>query len=178
MGHPLCPSNRCRGPPLRPQSTRAWPSSLAAHRLVWTAVSAQHTLTGGVGGTLLTLRASDLLRFGQLHLDEGRWAGQQVVSAGWLDQAVRPIDLPTNDEAMSYGYLWWLMDLDRHDAYAASGAFGQAVVILPALRLVVVMACADDASPSMAGAQLLPLMLDVVIPHLSKFPAGAAPAAR
>jgi CubicO group peptidase (beta-lactamase class C family) len=156
-----------------PGSTPAWSPEFRRAGFAW-ATDRQGV---HVGGTLLKLTASDLLRFGQLHLDEGRWAEQQVVSAAWVVQAVRPIDLPTNDEALSYGYLWWLMDLDGNEAYAASGAFGQAVVIVPALRLVVAMASADDVSPSMDGAQLLPLISDVVIPHVPKGPARTAPTA-
>jgi CubicO group peptidase (beta-lactamase class C family) len=145
-----------------PGSTPAWSPEFRRAGFAW-ATDRQGV---HVGGTLLKLTPSDLLRFGQLHLDGGRWAGRQVVSTGWVEQAVRPIELPTHDEALSYGFLWWLMVLDGHDAYAASGAFGQAVVIVPALRMVVVMACADDVTAPMDGAQLLPLLTDVVIPGL------------
>jgi CubicO group peptidase (beta-lactamase class C family) len=119
-----------------------------------------------VGGAMLKLTASDLLRFGRLHLDEGRWDGQQVVSADWVEEAVEPVDVPTGDEALSYGYLWWLMELDGHDAYTAIGAYGQAVVIVPDLRMVVVMAAADDVRTPMDAAKLLPIITDVVIPRL------------
>ncbi len=121
-----------------------------------------------VGGALLKLTATDLLRFGQLHLDEGRWNGRQVVPADWVAEAVRPIDVPTNAADLSYGYLWWLTELDGHDAYAASGAFGQAVVVVPDLRLVVVMACADDAPATMDGGHVAPFITDVVLPWIEE----------
>ena len=119
-----------------------------------------------VGGLTLKLTARDLLRFGQLHLDGGRWDGRQLVPAAWVEQAVRPAALPTGDEALGYGYLWWLVELDGHDAFAAVGAFGQAVVVAPDLRLVVVMTAADDVRPPMQGVQLLPYITEVVLPLL------------
>jgi CubicO group peptidase (beta-lactamase class C family) len=115
---------------------------------------------------MLKLTASDLLRFGQLHLAGGRWDGRQVLPAGWVEEAVEPVHVPTSDEALSYGYLWWLMELGGHDAYAAIGAYGQAVVVVPDLRTVVVMAAADDVRTPMDAAKLLPIITDVVIPRL------------
>ena len=119
-----------------------------------------------VGGLTLKLTATDLLRFGQLHLDGGRWRGEQLVPAAWVDEAVRPAALPTGDEALGYGYLWWLMELDGHDAFAATGAFGQAVVVVPDRRLVAVMTAADDARMTVQGVQLVPYLTEVVLPLL------------
>ena len=119
-----------------------------------------------VGGLTLKLTASDLLRFGRLHLDGGRWDGEQLVPAAWVEEAVRPAEQPTGDDAVGYGYLWWLFELDGHDAYAASGAFGQAVVVVPDLRVVAVMTAADDVRMPMEGVPLVPYLTEVVLPLL------------
>ena len=119
-----------------------------------------------VGGLTLKVTASDLLRFGRLHLDGGRAAGRQVVPAAWVEEAVRPAASPTGDDAVSYGYLWWLVQLDGHDAFAATGAFGQAVVVVPDRRLVAVMTAADDVRMPMEGVQLAPFITEVVLPLL------------
>ena len=47
----------------------------------------------------------DLARFGQLYLQEGRWAGRQIVPADWVTESTRP---HTDDgDGTGYGYMWW-----------------------------------------------------------------------
>ncbi len=67
--------------------------------------------TGG-----LVISASDLARFGHLFLNEGNWAGKQLVSASWVHEATRvqvpasiPDALASSDRQGSgvYGYHWW-----------------------------------------------------------------------
>jgi CubicO group peptidase (beta-lactamase class C family) len=53
------------------------------------------------------LRSScrDMARFGLLMLDQGRWGGEQVVSASWVKAAT---GRPSTKLNAAYGYLWWL----------------------------------------------------------------------
>ncbi len=46
----------------------------------------------------------DMARYGHLMLNRGRWAGRQIVSSAWVDEATRSSN-PINE---AYGYLWWL----------------------------------------------------------------------
>jgi CubicO group peptidase (beta-lactamase class C family) len=85
--------------------------------------------TGGWG---LSLRTRDIARFGQLHLDGGRWQGRQVVPRAWVDQATA-WQVPNSHDAgvdwhQGYGYQFWRC---RHDAYRGDGAFGQFCLVLP-----------------------------------------------
>lgn len=89
----------------------------------------------------LALTARDLVRFGQLALDEGGWQGEELLSAGWLKASFEPgfsadrwpseyFDSPI----INYGYEWWLTE----DARVAIGKGGQYLYIDPARQLVMV----------------------------------------
>lgn len=60
------------------------------------------------GGAALAFGARstcrDLARLGLLIAERGRWDGEQVVSADWVDAATSP----STDLNEGYGYLWWL----------------------------------------------------------------------
>ncbi|NIR45463.1 MAG: serine hydrolase [Gemmatimonadetes bacterium] len=88
----------------------------------------------------------DMARFGQLYLQGGRWDGQQIIPAGWVERSTRAhSDL---DEGRGYGYMWWIYEAgslpdryehaNRHRAYLARGSGGQAIFVIPGAELVVV----------------------------------------
>lgn len=84
-----------------------------------------------VGGSGLSMTLEDEARFGQLAVDGGR----RLVPAGWFGHA-------THDAAAAadgYGEGWWAMPQGR---FAALGIFGQAIMVDPAARVVVVIAAA------------------------------------
>jgi CubicO group peptidase (beta-lactamase class C family) len=92
----------------------------------------------GFGWAKLTAR--DMLAIGQLHLDGGRWDGQQVLPADWVTEATSaqvPVDYPPYVEG--YGYQWWITSADGHPAAVAWGLGGQLIEIVPDLDLVVVV---------------------------------------
>ena len=96
-----------------------------------------------VGGSGLFLTNRDLVKFGQLYLDNGTWQGQQLISADWIaDTVVRRVDVSawaTYSEA--YGFQWWLDDFEYDgqliEAWVTSGYGGQYMFVIPALDLVV-----------------------------------------
>jgi CubicO group peptidase (beta-lactamase class C family) len=47
----------------------------------------------------------DMARFGQMMLDNGKWRGRRIVSAGYVDAAT---GRPSTKLNAAYGYLWWL----------------------------------------------------------------------
>lgn len=94
------------------------------------------------GGMLLTSR--DLLKFGQLYLDKGRWNGKQIISESWVEESfdkyLRLQDYPDKNE---YGYLWWhatyVINGREIESIEARGAGGQFIFIVPELETVVVI---------------------------------------
>jgi CubicO group peptidase (beta-lactamase class C family) len=91
-----------------------------------------------IGGDALALRARDLAKLGQLYLQEGTWNGRRLVPAAWVRESTRK-HTEVGTPRLGYGYQWWVHESDTPGAagYAALGYGGQAVVVLPALDLVV-----------------------------------------
>ena len=89
------------------------------------------------GGIHMTTR--DLLKFGQLYLDEGVWNGRRIVSRAWVQQSTaHHIDRP---DGSSDGYGWHRYTLDvggrRFETYQAGGNGGQMVTVVPALDIAI-----------------------------------------
>jgi CubicO group peptidase (beta-lactamase class C family) len=103
--------------------------------------SAPH-VTFASGGA--SLRPRDMAKLGVLYLDEGRWNGRQVVSAGWVAESVaEAIGFQTQYRSLyGYGYNWWLGRSRFRDGtveyFRAAGWGGQDVFAFPELDLVVV----------------------------------------
>lgn len=98
----------------------------------------------------LSVRARDLLKFGLLFQQRGRWHGRQLVPEAWIDEATTshstlPSDADTGlgDLYKGYGYQWWTGSTKTAGAtrsyYFASGNGGQRLFIVPSLDLVVVV---------------------------------------
>lgn len=83
----------------------------------------------------ISARARDFARFGRLYLDHGRWNGEQVVPAKWIDRAVLP-GVATHDGYV-HQHLWWTPQGGQGDFYAY-GHNGQYVYVNPQTRVVIV----------------------------------------
>lgn len=59
------------------------------------------------GGHLL-LTPQGLAKIGQLILNEGRWNGDQIVDAEWINASS---SVQTRVDGQGYGYLWWIHDI-------------------------------------------------------------------
>ncbi|WP_346837775.1 serine hydrolase [Microbulbifer sp. SAOS-129_SWC] len=110
---------------------------LGIDRVKW-----QYTPTGGAmpgGGT--SYRSRDLLKFGLLLNQHGRWRERQVVSAHWIDAMLTPRAVPR--EHYEYGYQLWRapFELDGRPvkAWAMAGNGGNYVFVMPELSLVAVI---------------------------------------
>lgn len=95
-----------------------------------------------MGGNNLSLLPRDMLKFGQLYLNRGRWNGSQLLPWRWVDQSTRPGRVGPRGRGRiygGYGYLWWLRGTRERGAYIASGYGGQYIYVAPAEDLVVVI---------------------------------------
>lgn len=67
----------------------------------------------GTGGWGLRLRSEDIMKFGLMLLNHGRWDGRQVVPEAYVERATSalvsnaggPMENP--DRQLGYGYLFW-----------------------------------------------------------------------
>jgi CubicO group peptidase (beta-lactamase class C family) len=119
-----------------------------------------------VGFSFLKLTARDMERLGQLWLNQGRWAGRQLVSAGWVTESTTA-HVDTHSTPEHYGYQWWVTTADGHRGYAAIGYGGQLIEVVPDLDLVAVVASTDG--PGAAGAQVyLDLVSSYIAPAIGR----------
>lgn len=91
--------------------------------------------TGGWG---LRIRTEDLVKFGQLFLQKGKWNNKQVLPAAWVEEAstLKIIQHPelsqakkdSSDWEQGYCYQMWRC---RYNAYRGDGAFGQFIIVMP-----------------------------------------------
>ena len=85
-----------------------------------------------------SMRSRDMLKWGLLVMNEGKWDGEQLVPAAFVKQATDRIH--TNDQDTSYGYFWWRHDASvggkNFDCKSGRGAGGQFILIYPELDLI------------------------------------------
>jgi CubicO group peptidase (beta-lactamase class C family) len=92
------------------------------------------------------IRPRDELKLGQLYLSGGTWNGRRIISESWVKQSITThsrfahpvVETDTNHE---YGYGWHIHTFTvanrSYREYAAEGAGGQLVMVIPDLDLVI-----------------------------------------
>jgi CubicO group peptidase (beta-lactamase class C family) len=92
-----------------------------------------------LGNTGLMLSPRDMAKLGYLYLNHGRWNGEQLVPAKWVDQSttkhMETKGLMNAAEDDGYGYYWWI---DAYGGYSAHGFGGQYIFVVPKSNLVTV----------------------------------------
>jgi CubicO group peptidase (beta-lactamase class C family) len=94
------------------------------------------------GGMYLTPK--DMLKFGELYLNHGKWNKKRILSKKWIEssfQNYRPLENTVDKNG--YGYLWWHNTYQNNEKSIASiearGAGGQYIFVIPSLKTVVVI---------------------------------------
>ena len=117
------------------------------------------------GCCMLKLAAADMVKIGELYLQDGRWNGHQIISENWVAAATTPIP-----QESSYGRMWWIRDIGVHHAYFADGRGGQLIAVVPDLKLVVAISShldvENETNKYLLGQDLLPMVNDVVLSRL------------
>ena len=112
-----------------------------------------------IGAGNLRLRPTDMLKFGQLYLDHGKWHGKQLVPEKWVAASVAP-----SPASSQYGLMWWLDTTPSGDsAYTAAGFGGQLIVVVPKHRLVVVVASQPAKDYATDSNAVFALVSDVIL---------------
>jgi CubicO group peptidase (beta-lactamase class C family) len=157
------------GEPFEAFATRNLTGPLGMQHTDW--VTSQSQGPNGPTTSYYTAACSgrDLARFGLMALRGGRWADRQIVSASYLKQATSP----SQDLNPSYGFLWWenarpgfaaegtglgagaglRFEGSPGDTFAALGAGGQIVLVVPSLDLIVIR---QGQAP---GPKMIPTLL-------------------
>lgn len=85
----------------------------------------------------LQLHPYDMLRIGQLMLQNGKWKGRQLISESWLKQATAT-HVTTTGNNDQYGYYWWIPGPAYPGVFEAVGRGGQRITIWPSQQTVIV----------------------------------------
>ncbi len=88
------------------------------------------------GGFGLYLQLKDMAKFGQLFLQEGVSAGEEIISSEWVKKSTEMI-VQFNQKTNGYGYLWWIRMNQGVKIYFAAGYGGQYIMVVPSKALVV-----------------------------------------
>ena len=141
------------------------------------------------------LSTRDMARLGHLMLRNGRWGNQQVIPASWVRRSTHTVTPPAEMNppgiraqalavGQGYSYLWWTRVRPDttdvfHGAYAAEGAFGQYILVVPKLDMVVAHKVVARGGPSTNQSVTLPqfeaLVRAVVSARCQSVAAGATP---
>ena len=112
-----------------------------------------------IGACNLRLRPADMLKFGQLYLDHGKWHGKQLIPEEWEAASVAP-----SPASSPYGLMWWLDTTPSGDsAYTAAGFAGQLIVVVPERRLVVAVASRPTKDYATNSDGVFALVSDVIL---------------
>ena len=90
-----------------------------------------------VGSSYVFATARDFAKFGELYRNDGVTAnGEQLLPAGWVDHARRPVS-HDDENGCDYGRHWWMWP-QIPGSLACHGHEGQYIVVAPDRELVVV----------------------------------------
>jgi len=123
------------------------------------------------GGSGIVLTGQDLLRYGQLVLQDGRSGERQIIPAEWVRAMTAPHftwrSTVGPQHGVTYGYLWWVAEGPPVHGFFAWGYGGQFVYVAPDLDLAAVVTTAwsglGAAAPAMADSALT-VIVDGVLP--------------
>ena len=118
-------------------SEKIWTPLGAAHPAYWSLDS-----KNGIEKSYCCFYADarDFARIGELYLDSGRWNGKTIVSENYVKLSLTPNGLPdeTGKPVDYYGYQWWLLEHRNHHIFYARGIYGQYIIAVPDLHMVIV----------------------------------------
>jgi len=106
---------------------------------------------GGVwdGSGSFDMTSRDMVKFGALFLNDGKWDDQQIISSEWVGKSSTiynnniDIVIPGEDSGKNgYGYTWWISEFSHDDKnikmFRAGGWGGQEIMTFPEVDMIVV----------------------------------------
>jgi CubicO group peptidase (beta-lactamase class C family) len=121
-----------------------------------------------MGGTELSMKATDMIKFGLLFLNEGKVDNKQIISSSWViestNEQVKLNEWDVLPGANGYGYYWWRRKTNGHQAFVASGYGGQLICVIPDLKTVIVTTCfVNDKNRGRSEIKRLHSFIDKII---------------
>ncbi|MFY0683858.1 MAG: serine hydrolase [Balneola sp.] len=122
-----------------------------------------------MGGNNMALKPLDLVKIGQLILDNGEYDGEQLISRQWIRDSFKTYTY-SNYNPYGYGYHWWNQELGGYKVFFAWGNGGQYIFMIPELTGVVVITSSTyNTDPSRSYKEpIFELLENELIPFLSR----------
>lgn len=73
-------------------------------------------------------------RFGKLYKDLGKWNGEQILDANFVEKSIRP----RFEDGENYGYGFWLSNYMNKEIFYMRGHLGQYTIVIPEDNLIIV----------------------------------------
>ncbi|BFP43188.1 hypothetical protein FGF1_40330 [Flavobacteriaceae bacterium GF1] len=109
------------------------------------------------GGSGSSMRSRDMIKWGTLAMNKGKWNGEQLVPEAFMTKAKSRILYTGDDDVFGggkdvfnqgYGYYWWSADLKYGDksyfSASAQGGGGQYIILIEELDLMVVVTAHEN----------------------------------
>lgn len=126
-----------------------------------------------MGGNNMSLKPADMLKIGQLMLDDGVYESEELISNEWIRESFGTYTY-SNYNPYGYGYQWWNQEISGEQVYFAWGSGGQYIFIIPELESIIVLTSSTstvDRSRSYKRP-IFDLLSKTIIPFLKKHPSN------
>ncbi len=122
-----------------------------------------------MGGNNVAMKPSDMLKIGQMLIDDGVWEGEQIISKEWITDSFKTYTY-SNYNPYGYGYQWWNKATSGYTTFFAWGHGGQYIMMIPELDAVVVMSSSvtGESRRRTYKRPVFMLLEDEIIPYLEK----------
>ncbi|WP_420600929.1 serine hydrolase domain-containing protein [Flagellimonas sp.] len=125
-------------------------------------------------GSSTNMTSRDMVKWGTLAMNKGKWNGEQLVPEAFLAKATSRILLTGDDDVygggedvskQGYGYYWWSADLKYGDktyfSRSAQGGGGQYIILIEELDLMVVVTAHnnDNRTLQIIAESILPAFI-------------------
>jgi CubicO group peptidase (beta-lactamase class C family) len=142
-------------------ATRYLFSKLGVKNHKWKAYDNGITETGGG----LKLLPRDMMKFGLLYLNHGKWKNEQIISSEWIDSSLQFQSFAGDAD---YGYNWWMktytVDSTDFNVYYALGHGEQTIMLIPDVNVVFVMTAGNYFQ---MPQKLDEIMVSYILPSLN-----------
>lgn len=122
------------------------------------------------------MRPIDLLKVGQLYLNDGVWNGKRIIPHEWVIASTSPHtpapDAPADTLSGTDGYAWHLGYMKSGDRryrwYQANGNGGQLLLVIPELEMVVVFTASNYGNFQVWGKFQSDLVANAIVPAIAR----------
>ena len=95
------------------------------------------------GGGGVRIKPTDLIKVGQLLINQGKWQGKQLIQKEWIKKSFTDYSLAMPDLNATYGLTWWILPFQVNGktikTFAAAGNGGNYLFVIPSLETTAVI---------------------------------------